>query len=108
MSEQTTGEIPKGIDATRVTEWYAANVKGAKPPLTFSIIASGHSNLTYRVTDAGGTRTVLRRPPLGAPCSRPRTTWDASTRSSTRSRRPTCRSRLDGLTLANLDGERGD
>ena len=66
MSELAPAEIPKGIDAARVTEWYAANVKGAKPPLTFSIIASGHSNLTYRVTDAAGNRTVLRRPPLGA------------------------------------------
>ena len=66
MSQQTAGEIPKGIDAARVSEWYAANVAGAKPPLTFSIIASGHSNLTYRVTDAAGNRTVLRRPPLGA------------------------------------------
>jgi aminoglycoside phosphotransferase (APT) family kinase protein len=66
MAEQASGEIPKGIDAARVTEWYAANVRGAKPPLTFSIIASGHSNLTYRVTDAAGHRTVLRRPPLGA------------------------------------------
>jgi aminoglycoside phosphotransferase (APT) family kinase protein len=66
MSEQSTGETPKGIDAARVTEWYVASVAGAKPPLSFSIIASGHSNLTYRVTDAGGMRTVLRRPPLGA------------------------------------------
>ena len=66
MSEQTASEVPKGIDATRVSAWYAANVVGAKPPLTFSIIASGHSNLTYRVTDAAGNRTVLRRPPLGA------------------------------------------
>jgi aminoglycoside phosphotransferase (APT) family kinase protein len=66
MSEQTGGEIPKGIDAARVTQWYAANVAGARPPLAFSIIASGHSNLTYRVTDAAGNRTVLRRPPLGA------------------------------------------
>ena len=66
MSEQTSGEIPKGIDAARVTDWYVANVPGATPPLEFSIIAGGHSNLTYRVTDAAGSRTVLRRPPLGA------------------------------------------
>ncbi len=59
-------EVPKGIDAERVTAWYVANVTGAKPPLEFSIIVSGHSNLTYRVTDAAGSRTVLRRPPLGA------------------------------------------
>ena len=66
MTESSSSEIPKGIDAARGTAWYAANVAGAQPPLTFSIIASGHSNLTYRVTDAGGKRSVLRRPPLGA------------------------------------------
>ena len=66
MTEQTSSEMPKGIDAARVTEWVVANVPGARAPLTFSIIASGHSNLTYRVTDAAGNRTVLRRPPLGA------------------------------------------
>jgi aminoglycoside phosphotransferase (APT) family kinase protein len=66
MGEPAAGEVPKGIDAARVAEWYAANVAGAAPPLAFSIIASGHSNLTYRVVDAAGNRTVLRRPPLGA------------------------------------------
>ena len=38
---------------------------GAEPPLAFERIAGGHSNLTYRVTDAGGRRWALRRPPLG-------------------------------------------
>ena len=66
MSERASGAIPKGIDAARVTDWYVANVPGARPPLEFSIIESGHSNLTYRVTDAAGSRSVLRRPPLGA------------------------------------------
>ncbi len=59
-------EIPQGIDAARVTAWYLAHVPGTRVPLAFSIIVSGHSNLTYRVTDAAGKRTVLRRPPLGA------------------------------------------
>src|SRR4029079_5020243 len=27
--------------------------------------AGGHSNLTYRVTDAGGRKWALRRPPMG-------------------------------------------
>ena len=31
----------------------------------FDLIAGGHSNLTFRVTDATGSRWVLRRPPLG-------------------------------------------
>ncbi|MDZ7827149.1 MAG: phosphotransferase family protein [Gammaproteobacteria bacterium] len=32
---------------------------------SFSLIAGGHSNLTYAVEDASGARWVLRRPPLG-------------------------------------------
>ena len=55
----------QGIDGQAVTAWYAANVPGTTPPLGFQLIAGGHSNLTYVVTDAAGRRTVLRRPPLG-------------------------------------------
>ena len=59
-----TGTI-KGVDVEGVSAWFADNVDGAKGPLDFDLIAGGHSNLTYRVTDANGTRFVLRRPPLG-------------------------------------------
>jgi aminoglycoside phosphotransferase (APT) family kinase protein len=55
----------KGIDVPRVTEWFEANVEGARGPLGFELIAGGHSNLTYRVTDAEAHQFVLRRPPLG-------------------------------------------
>jgi aminoglycoside phosphotransferase (APT) family kinase protein len=54
-----------GIDAAPVTAWLEANVAGASGPFAFQLIAGGHSNLTYRVTGADGTRYVLRRPPLG-------------------------------------------
>lgn len=54
-----------GIDVPRVTDWLVANVAGARAPFTWEVIAGGHSNLTYRVTDAGGARYVVRRPPLG-------------------------------------------
>ena len=54
-----------GIDESRVTPWLEAHVEGLRPPLTFSLIAGGHSNLTYRVDDADGGAYVLRRPPLG-------------------------------------------
>jgi aminoglycoside phosphotransferase (APT) family kinase protein len=54
-----------GIDAANVTRWIAERVPAIEPPLTFDLIAGGHSNLTYRVTDAAGRRWVLRRPPLG-------------------------------------------
>jgi len=55
----------QGIDIDAVTRWYEDHVEGTTPPLTFDLIAGGHSNLTYLVDDAGGRRTVLRRPPLG-------------------------------------------
>ncbi|MEE8557155.1 MAG: phosphotransferase family protein [Myxococcota bacterium] len=60
------GEQVRGIRADSVTEWFRAHIAGAKPPLQFELIPGGHSNLTYRVTDSGGTVFVLRRPPLGS------------------------------------------
>ena len=54
-----------GIDVPAVTRWLVDHVPGVVAPLQFEIIAGGHSNLTYRVVDAGGRRLVLRRPPLG-------------------------------------------
>ena len=56
----------KGIAPERLDAWFEAHIPGAKPPLSFSLIAGGHSNLTYRVTDAKGEVFVLRRPPTGA------------------------------------------
>jgi aminoglycoside phosphotransferase (APT) family kinase protein len=35
------------------------------PPVRFSLIAGGRSNLTYAIIDAAAQRFVLRRPPLG-------------------------------------------
>ncbi|MDE0804999.1 MAG: phosphotransferase, partial [Acidimicrobiales bacterium] len=55
----------QGIDQDAVEEWYRANVAGTEAPLSFDLIAGGHSNLTFGVTDAAGRKTVLRRPPLG-------------------------------------------
>ena len=54
-----------GIKAANVAEWFEANVEGAEAPLGFELLAGGHSNLTYRVTDANGAAFVLRRPPTG-------------------------------------------
>jgi aminoglycoside phosphotransferase (APT) family kinase protein len=59
---QTTVE---GVDGPRVTAWFEANVDGVHPPLDFKLIAGGHSNLTFSVTDDDGHVWVLRRPPLG-------------------------------------------
>jgi aminoglycoside phosphotransferase (APT) family kinase protein len=53
----------EGIDAEKVTAWFAEHIDGATPPLTFELIAGGRSNLTFRVTDSAGNDFVLRRPP---------------------------------------------
>lgn len=55
----------EGVQEDRVAAWLAARRPDIKPPLEFSLIAGGHSNLTYRFVDQSGTAYVLRRPPLG-------------------------------------------
>ena len=54
-----------GVDVPKVTAWFEANIAAVEPPLTFTLIAGGRSNLTFKVTDAAGRSFVLRRPPLG-------------------------------------------
>ncbi|HWT90402.1 MAG TPA: phosphotransferase family protein [Solirubrobacterales bacterium] len=60
-----TVAAPDGIDPQPVEAWFGENVAGVDFPLSFERIAGGHSNLTYRVTDAAGQKWALRRPPLG-------------------------------------------
>jgi aminoglycoside phosphotransferase (APT) family kinase protein len=55
----------RGIDEDRVSAWLAEHVEGATPPFTYELIAGGHSNLTFKVTDGNGNELVVRRPPLG-------------------------------------------
>ncbi len=58
-------ETIKGVDGPAVSAWFEEHVAGAEGPLEFTLIAGGHSNLTFGVTDANGKKYVLRRPPLG-------------------------------------------
>jgi aminoglycoside phosphotransferase (APT) family kinase protein len=58
-------EAPKGIRPDAVERWLVEHVEGVKPPVRFELLAGGHSNLTYRVSDADGGDLVLRRPPTG-------------------------------------------
>ncbi len=58
------GGLP-GIEAAGVEAWLREHIAGLHGSLGFAPIAGGHSNLTYLVTDRGGRRVVLRRPPLG-------------------------------------------
>jgi len=55
----------RGLDTAAVGTWIASHVGGVEPPLTFSLIAGGHSNLTYEATDTTGVGYVVRRGPLG-------------------------------------------
>jgi aminoglycoside phosphotransferase (APT) family kinase protein len=55
---------PEGINAANVTGWFVAHVTDIAPPLTFTLIAGGRSNLTFRVEDADGRAWALRRPPV--------------------------------------------
>ena len=56
----------KGINRSNLDAWFEAHIEEAEPPLTFSLITGGHSNLTFRVEDSQGRLFVLRRPPTGA------------------------------------------
>jgi aminoglycoside phosphotransferase (APT) family kinase protein len=62
---ETTNEPVAGIRSESVSRWLTEHVDGIRPPLAFTLIAGGHSNLTYRFVDAAGRTGVLRRPPLG-------------------------------------------
>jgi aminoglycoside phosphotransferase (APT) family kinase protein len=55
---------PEGINVANVTSWFKDHVAEITTPLTFTLIAGGRSNLTYRVEDAEGRAWALRRPPL--------------------------------------------
>jgi aminoglycoside phosphotransferase (APT) family kinase protein len=71
MGDEATGtadgiaEAPQGINRAGIERWFAEHVPAAQLPLSFERISGGHSNLTYRVSDAVGRRWALRRPPLG-------------------------------------------
>ncbi|MEE4282764.1 MAG: phosphotransferase, partial [Pseudomonadales bacterium] len=55
----------EGVHAANVTQWFKTQVEDISPPLEFTLIAGGHSNLTFSVKDSNGQTFVLRRPPLG-------------------------------------------
>lgn len=62
----TAGEIRLGFDAGPLERYLAAVIDGFAPPLTVRQFSGGQSNPTYLLTDATGTRFVLRRKPPGA------------------------------------------
>ena len=54
-----------GIDASATETSLRQHDPGLAAPLQIELAAGGHSNLTFRITDATGRRFALRRPPLG-------------------------------------------
>jgi aminoglycoside phosphotransferase (APT) family kinase protein len=48
-----------------VTAWLREQIE-LEPPVHYSLVPAGGSNLTYRVEDAAGHRYALRRPPVTA------------------------------------------
>ena len=57
--------MQQGVNAESLAAWWEDHVAGSHAPLHIELVAGGHSNLTYRVCDAGGRSFALRRPPLG-------------------------------------------
>lgn len=58
----------EAVPPLALTEWLRAEVPQVpvgKGPVGVERISGGHSNLTYRITDADGGRWALRRPPTG-------------------------------------------
>lgn len=60
-----TDQQIEGVHAENVTAWFQDRLPSVRPPLSFSLIQGGHSNLTFAVRDQNDGRWVLRRPPLG-------------------------------------------
>ena len=56
---------PAGYDVAAVEAWLAGHVPQLKPPLRWTRLEGGHSNLTCLLQDADGQRAVIRRPPMG-------------------------------------------
>lgn len=65
MSSSRAEEAPEGYDVDAVEAWIDANVDGLTPPLSWTRLEGGHSNLTYRIEDREGRVAVIRRPPQG-------------------------------------------
>jgi aminoglycoside phosphotransferase (APT) family kinase protein len=63
MVDDGTGGNP-GVDPDGLEAWWRRHTPAVDPPLAFSRITGGLSNLTYDVADQCGRRWVLRRPPL--------------------------------------------
>lgn len=53
-----------GFDVPTIERWLAT-VTEVEPPITWTRLPGGHSNLTYLLVDGAGRERVVRRPPQG-------------------------------------------
>ena len=65
MSSHDESTGPEGYDQQAVEAWIGKHVDSLAPPLEWTRLEGGHSNLTYRIDDARGRSAVIRRPPQG-------------------------------------------
>lgn len=65
MSEHDESTGPEGYEVEAVEAWISENVEGLTPPLIWTRLQGGHSNLTYQIEDTQGRLAVIRRPPRG-------------------------------------------
>ncbi len=56
---------PVGYDVNAVEAWIARHIPDLTPPLKWTRLEGGHSNLTYLIEGTLGRQAVIRRPPLG-------------------------------------------
>lgn len=59
-------DTPVGIDRVGLARWMRMALPQCEEPVQITLVAGGHSCLTYLLTDAAGVTVVLRRPPVGA------------------------------------------
>ena len=65
MSNHDESTGPEGYDQPAVEAWIGEHVETLSPPLSWTRLEGGHSNLTYRIEDQEGRVAVIRRPPQG-------------------------------------------
>ncbi len=65
MPASAEGAAPVGYQVRQVEAWIAAHIAELTPPLKWTRLEGGHSNLTYLVEGTLGRQAVIRRPPMG-------------------------------------------
>ncbi|GAA4474868.1 phosphotransferase family protein [Rhodococcus olei] len=66
-SDKNAAAGPAGLDISRLNGWLAPKLGVEPSALSYNLLTSGRSNLTYLIDYNGQHRWVLRRPPLGHP-----------------------------------------